>query len=324
MSQYSSSLTVADLRQDSSIIGLVEPGNAATTKLIPRLNAAMPRLSDLGLFKGVLAEAQYSAGSRGYISLDRRHASIVGLNLNNVPSPVYGTFHQYQELGAGYQDASKMTMGGIVDDGDHPIQFVIPAAGKLRFQITNSADVGKSVRIFGISSDDVSNPWGNTIYDPTDAAEGEKITTANPTVDTVNSFYDVTIIDMDDMVGVTKLFVINSDGSTTQIGQYEPGDTRPMFRRYKTGNLTDIRVYCSRRFIRLQADSDHLFPDCLEAITHMLRCLNQEDAEQYEKAAVSEMKARKALDQEVRKMRGSSKVTFSFNTGPMTTKRNAF
>lgn len=306
---YFSPYTVGDIRAQMQSRFVSDP-----SMFVSRLNEVLERLNDLGLFKGVVADVVYGDGtSSGFITLARRHLAVVGYDLNNVPMPVYSGFHEYQELGLGWQDPSKaINASGLLDMGDgYPTQADIATPGTVKIVITSPADAGKTIRLFGLDGDDPAN----TVYDAS-GAEGVTMVTANPSVSSSLVFSAITAIQAPMMVAPWRLYVTNS-GVDTQIGGYEPGETRPFYRRYKLGPTTAaIRVKCRRRFVPVVFDTDPVIPGHMGAIEFGFRARIKEIAYQDQDAASLWAKAQRELDKSVRAMRGSISITLPFNTRP--------
>jgi hypothetical protein len=310
-----SKLTLADVK---AIVGRYCSSTANQTADI---NQVMSRYWDKGIFKDMLFRYvfQTGAGDTGMIALPRQCLSLVGIDFNGYPAPVYNQTHQYQELGFGYMDPQQYSMRGVVDLGDsHPtyrsIASISTTAGKLRFTIDSAADAGKTVRLFG-----TSDTAGTRIYDSSGVL-GEQLTTVSPFNDTVRSYCDVTDIQIaSGFVGYSHLSYIAADGTVTEIADFEPGDVRPSFRWYATGvSDTAIQVLTRERFIPYANETDWVKPPNIGAIKLGLQALTQEDAMQKEKSMALWAEGEQLFNDQLEAMRGNIQPRFTFTGGKTT------
>lgn len=305
---YASPYTVADVEKAMGNRVVRDPAD-----FIPRLNEVLERMTDLGLYKGMLAEAIYSNGSpSGIITLGRRHLSIVGYQLNNVPQPVYSQFHEYQELGLGWQDPLSMTTGGLIDLGDGwPTQSDIATPGTLKVTTTTAADNGKTVRILGLDNQATPRDLVDSSGDL-----GISVTATFPSVSTSQTVSAVSQIYADDFIGPWTLSVTNG-AVDTQIGYYEPGEMRPSYRRYKVGTSeATLRLFCRRRFVPVSASTDPVIPGHLGAIEFGFRARMKELAFEDKDAMALWGLCEAALNKHVKAIRGRIQITFPYNTRP--------
>lgn len=272
-----------------------------------RLNQVIDRLSNMGMWKGLLKASLYGFGTngRGFITLERGDESIVGVDVGNAPRMVRSQFYEYSPSGFGFLPENRHGCGGLIDMGDgYVTQADISAAATLRLKLEDPADAGKTVRLFGKDQD------GEEIFSAT-GHKGITLTTASPSSTTTQVFTEITGIQFEFMNGYSTLWQV-IDGVETQIGVYAPGETRPCYRRYKTGIIGDqtcIRVFCRRRFVPLVAPTDWVIPGNIGALKMGLQALTHEDAGRLEEAEGLWGKASQLLDQELATLRGSAQTT---------------
>ncbi len=258
-------------------------------------------------------EVQFSGLNEvGYLTLPREYISILGIVGNLAPVPVYPQFHQYSLLAFGYQIPTQMTMAGVLDQGDgFPSQFSIESVGLpgvLRIEITDPADAGKVIRIYGLDGD------GKPIYNTSVAgAQGVGIATVYPTVDTSISVSVLQSLMTDNIFQSRwKLHVVNA-GIPVQIGEYEPGDKRPRFRRYTCGPVnaqTTIRAACRRRFVPVMFDTDWVIPSHIGALKLGFAALNMEEGQRFDLAKPNWDNGYALLQNHMKSFRGSQLVRF--------------
>lgn len=216
-------------------------------------------------------------------------------------------------------------MVGCIDMGDGwCVQNDIATEGTLRFKILNAADTGKTIRIQGLGT--VNGTANRVIYNA--AGElGITATTANPTVDFSQTFSDLSppygsIQIPDTMLGYSQLYVVNS-GVETLLATFEPGETRPCYRRYKTGIIdnTDILTFCKMRFVPYRDDTDVVIPANVGALKFGLLALQKENALDIDSAEKMWAKSTQLLNRQLKAFRGSAKPAFpilgpEMNTSP--------
>lgn len=308
----SSKLPVSDIR------AVLEGYASSAANFLPELNLVMARYYEMGIFDQMLHRYIFPTGpgDSGILALPRTCLSLVGVNFGGSPVSVYNQVHQFQELGIGYMDPSQYSMRGVVDWGDGhptaiPIAHVSDSPGKLRFTIESASDAAKTVRLFGTSDTDKKD----RIY--TNGALGEQLTTVFPYNDTVQSYTDITDIQIQSgFVGYATLSYIASNGTVTQLAEYEPGDTRPSFRWYVTGvSNSQVQTFCRKRFIPYVNETDPVEPANFGAIQAGFQAKTQEDAAEQEKAEIFWMRGKAMLEKQLQSLRGSIQPRLPFKGG---------
>lgn len=306
-----SRMTIDDL---SDVLGGYVPGGLT---FLGATNQIVARWFDEGMYEGLAAKVVFANGtSTGIINLPRAYEALMGLACeNSIPVPVYGQFREWRELGLGWVEPSDMNVVGVIDMGDGwPTTVDIATEGTLRFKILNAADAGKTIRIQGLGT--VNGTANRVVYDATGGL-GVTATTANPTVDFTQTFSSLappygSIQIPDTMVGYSQLYVVNG-GVETLLATFEPGETRPCYRRYKTGIVenTDIITFCKLRFLPYRDDTDVVLPTNIGALKFGLLALQKEDALAIDEAEQMWAKSRQLLQKQLKAFRGSAKPAFS-------------
>lgn len=315
-------MTVADVQEQ---VGNLQPNVLSFRQA---LNQVMSRYYDMGVFKGMARKVVFANGSStGVITLGHRWQSLLGISMENGrPLPVYGQFHEWMELGNGYIEPDELTMVGVIDMGDGWVTSVdIATEGTLRWKIYSSDDAGKKIRLFGLGT--VDGEEDQEVYE--DGALGLEITTAYPTVDTTQTFSDLGppyggVQIPANMVGTSELYVVNS-GTATLLARYEAGETRPSYRRYKTGVVDDtpILCFCKARFNPYRNDTDFVEPCCIGAIVAGMQGLQKERAMEFDEASKLWTYGQRLWNVQLRQFMGSAKPRFpilgrELMTGPTT------
>jgi len=303
-------INVADARR--YLYSIVNQSNPNDVLFLQYLNRACQRMTNSGKWLGSIDEitiqpTEINDSLIGFVTLDRRHQSILGTNFRWCPAPVYSQWHKYTENGPGWVDPTWSYGGSLIDCGDGwPSQRVITegTSPTLRFEISNPLDAGKIVRLFGKKDN-------KTIF--SSDGEGVQLVTAFPFADTTQTFDKLTGIQKVQMLGNQTLHTV--DGATVyQIGEYEPTETRPCYHRYQTnilpttGENRAIKILAQRRWVELVAETDWVIPGNLEALDSALRAQQQQDTYQTAAALALWGECYSILNQEARAQRGAAQV----------------
>lgn len=301
----------------ASVRSLYEGLASSPTAFVSELNEVLFRLMNSQLWEGCTEDVLFPLSDDGYIVLPRQYISVLGYSFNGFALPVWDQFHEYQPLGIGWQDVDEMCCAGLLDTGKVVTQVEYDGTFTLRVKITSASDAGKTIRFYGKDQN------GDRIYTTTTGIDGINFTTVSPSADTTQQFTSVTGIQCEpDLMGRWTLWAVVS-GVETQIGEYEPGESIPAFRRYKIGirDADDvIRCFCRRQFVRVTAETDWVFPGCLSAIKMGFKALQLENANKYDPAAPNAddqwERAESELDKELGVLRGGSLPSLKMIGGP--------
>ncbi len=295
---------------------------SSASLFIPELNQVIERLNNYGIWKDACNNTVFQSVPSGIITLPRRSQSVVGATVYGIPTLTFSQFHAYQELGYAWLDPLQTGSYGLIDMGDDyctQADFATGTSGTLKAVISSATDAAKVIRLYGRDAS------GNQIYDTT-GVEGITLTTANPSASTTQVFSSLTGMQIAaTFVGSWRLYSTIA-GVDTQLGYYEPGETSPVYRRYKVGVLSGentVRCLCKRRFIPVVAESDWVHPGSIGALKLGLQALNQETLDGMDKSDGLWARAIKTLDEELKNVRGSIKVNFPYTDriglgGPVT------
>ena len=284
-------LTVADVR-------------AALTPQFPnfdisKLNEICERITYSGKWKGAVLEVDFPSAN-GYITLPYEFEAVLCLTYDTAPVLAFSQFHQYQINGPGNIDQTRQWPGVLIDLGDgFAVQTDITTAGTLRVY-TDAADNGKTILINGLDQN------GNPVF-AANGSLGESVVCAAPFVTTTNQFSAVTGIQAtpDPTIVMQKGWTLYSNGDAATIGTYWPGQSRPMFRRYQTGQADKtIRMLCQRRFIPVRNESDWVIPGNLGALRAGMWMWNFENGSDVQQAQVAWQQCLMWLNNEAKIARG--------------------
>lgn len=305
-------LTVADAR--ANLWTLADSNDVNSAKFLRMLNEICERYILSGKWKGCVVNVDFNSAN-GFISLPYEYYSVLCTTYNSAPVLTYSQFHTYQENGPGELSEAKAWPGILIDLGDgFATQADITTAGTLRVK-TQAADDGKTIRLFGLDAD-------SKVIFSADGTEGEAVTCAAPFVDTTKTFSKVVGIQAcpDPTITMQKSWTLHvNDGSDTQVGSYYPGENRPMYRRYQTGQAEKaIRVCCQRRFILMRNESDWVIPGNLSALRAGFWALNFLDGSDLQQADAAWQQGLTWLNNEAKASRGGSIPATNFMNWGMT------
>lgn len=296
--------TLADAR--AALYDLINVDDPNDPKFLRILNEVRERLITSGKWKGSIVSTVFNS-STGFITLPYDYLSVLGLTYDRCPAPVFTQFHEYVEQGPGEFDETYKWPGQLMDMGDgFATQVNIETAGVIRVY-SSAADDGDVVRLFGKYNGDV-------IYDPS-GNEGVNVTLAAPYVATTAQFSEVT--GAQKSATSNRVYLKVWDGATeTQIAEYQPNETRPMYRRYKTGEAEQaIRVICQRRYIPVVAETDWVIPGNISALRAGIRAWLFEDGSDMASADASTVRAYNFLNDEAKSSRGGARATVDMVSG---------
>lgn len=297
--------TVADVRSQ------LEP-QFGPNSFIQALNEVMERYTKSGKWKGAVLEVDFPS-STGFVTLPYEFESVLAMTYNRMPALTYTQFHSYMINGPGELQDSLNWPGVLVDMGDgFPTQANITTVGVLKI-VTNADDDGKQIRLYGRDQND-------SVIFGTDGVEGELVTCAAPFVNTTQQFSVVTGIQATpDPLTVMQRFWSLYDAGNNLLSTYYPGESRPSYRRYQTGQAENaIRLICQRRFIRVRNESDWVVPGNIPALRAGFWAWKFENGSDVDKAEQSWARGYQLLNEEAKNSRGGAIPSTSFiNWGVM-------
>jgi hypothetical protein len=298
-------LTVADVRS------VLEP-IFGPNSFMAILNDVRERAFISGKWKGAVVEVDFDSSS-GFITLPYEVECVLAMTYNRMPALTYTQFHTYTINGPGEIQDTLNWPGVLIDMGDGFVtQVDISTTGVLKI-VTDAADDGKQIRLFGKDEN------GDQIFD-SDGLQGELITCATPFVNTTHQFSVLTGIQATpDPATVMQKFWSIYDAGNTLLSTYYPGESRPCYRRYRTGQAEQaIRLICQRRFIPVRNESDWVWPDSMAALRIGFQAWKFDDGSDSQKAEENWSRYINLLNQEAKYSRGGGIPSTSFiNWGVM-------
>lgn len=299
-------LTVSDCR--TALYTEVDATDINSALFLPALNEVVERFINSGKWKGQTPLVTIPVNGLNYFSLPRWYISVLVMSYLRCPVPVFTPFYQFSESGPGMLPDADAWSGVLLDLGDGFVtQYDIATAGTVRLAVSNAADAGKVIRLYGLDENGVE------VYSP-DGSLGLNVTLANPTVTTTQQFSLVNGVQAPaNIIAPWTLSVINS-GTPTLLSTYYPGETTPRYRRYQTGQLEEaVKLICNRRYVPLRNETDWVIPGSISALRYGLKMLRYEGAGQLVEASQAFDRALDFLNQEAKSARGGSRITLNLD-----------
>lgn len=300
-------LTVADCR--AALYTEVDATDVNSPLFLPALNEVVQRFLHSGKWKGQTPFLTIPVNGLNYFSLPRWYVSVLVMAYLRCPIPVFTPFYQFSESGPGVIPDPNLWTGSLQDLGDGWVtQYDITTAGTLSLAASSASDAGKIIRLFGLDAN------GADIYSA-DGSLGINVTLTYPApVVTTQVFSLVNGVQAPNtIVAPWTLSVVNSP-SNVLLSTYYPGETRPCYRRYQTGQLEDaVQLICNRRYIPLRNETDWVIPGNISALRYGLKMLRFENAGQMDFAKDAFDTAIGFLNQEAKSARGGARITLNLD-----------
>lgn len=248
----------------------------------------------------------------GHFTLPRRAAALLGVRFSNgSPRTVYPQAHEFLEAGPGEQkpDTALRSVYETPDVctqtelGDTPLTLSIVSSSALDTSVSFKA------RLYGVDS------TGKRLFTASTGAEGLELVFNGTTPVTT----PVAVAKLDRIsLPVTKGFVTLKNSANETLSVYEPGETDPSYRRFKSGVVEEnqtVIALCSRKFIPVVNDTDLVYPANIGAIKLGLIALRLEDTSDLQASAQHFGQAYALLNNELRKQRGAARPSARWHSG---------
>lgn len=309
-----SQTTVADVRREISWVS--DPNDPYSPKFLTQLNRARQQIIQGGRWKGCIVPVVFSAATET-VTLPDFLETAVGVSVDGVPSVIFGQYHNYLVTGPGSVTRVHQCNAYLRDIGEQFVTSIDHIAGQqLRFTLSDSNDIGNTIRIYG---KDVN---GNDIFDQ-DGIQGQDLELTSGTVVFPTALNEFNSIQKTPFLGT--LTVSSWSGSVaTELQTYKPYETRPRYKRYMLpyyGNERTIGMLCKIKYLPVTSDQDFVIPDNISALMLGMQAVNLQQARNYDEANKAWGACYSVLDNEYTSLKGAtlpSISTFSaFNDGVM-------
>lgn len=267
-----------------------------------------------------------------FITLPRSIARLINMDVCRRPVNIQNQFYEFLEFGIGLQPLGTCGTGAkncnlleTYDRGLVPTFTDMTPNRRLRFYITDAADVGRRVLVQGTAN-------GQTVYslDGIDEVTGIYLGFAQPFVDTPFNFDTLTGLQKDFTVGQVRVYEYNpSTGSQRLISTMEPSEEVPGYRRYFLNGLpanccnvtgTDntivqVSAMAKLAIIPVAVDSDYLVIQNLAALKEECQAVRfgeNDDSLSAQQAGLRHSKAIRLLNGELIHHLGKERPAINF------------
>lgn len=292
--------------------------------VLETLNLVQERFYTMGKWKGSYVEVTLTEYD-GVTTLPYRCQSLLFYRQNSWPTEIKNQWFEWQNWGVGYREADGCNLIEAFDKGPGYCSFRdFSEPRQLRIKTLEAADATISVTFQGTDSDD-KRIYTTDAY-ATHPINGEVVACVAGEGDTTFTFKTFTGFVKPVTRGYVEVWTINPDDNSdeTLIGQYEPGEEVPDYRRYKVGNATQsnptnvIYGLCKLRYTPLASEVDMVIPSNIGALKNGIMALQFEDsADGAQNTEYYWGKAFQILNAELSQERGGAKAPPVINFGSM-------
>lgn len=306
---------------------------ADSDRFIQYLNEAQERLLSRGLWKGAYARIRMCVDN-ACITWPRQVENVEAIRLSDYYGVVRNEWFEFLT----FEPRSSLTNccgtdwwncgseSNLFNQGTFPTFADITGTNKkIRLFLQFPEDVGKRLFLQGLDEN------GNVIRTVEGGirVDGEWVTLANPSVDTVNFFSVLTSVQKEVTSGTVRLYTFTPTGTLAAIAAYEPDETIPSYRRTLLRPFPGASRCCALRtveaivklaFIPARRDTDFLLIGNLPALKYECQAIKKEEDDLTQEAEMYHLKAIRELNNELRTYNGRDNVSayVSINgTAPM-------
>lgn len=234
--------------------------------IFARLTDAIKLLANKGITDSLISELELCV-CNGCVTLPRDVGTVLGIDVCGQPTLIQDQWFKYHINGPGARSGGPC---GVITEMGQVCTFRDPSeAAYLVAEVTSAADNNKKLRVFATRADNgrkifTEGPGGVLI-------EGFLVPTIfgypqrNPNVPALGRIYRVSKEASKDFI---KLYAVNaSDGvSQTLIGDYEPAETEPTYRRIRVPNKTNVMVKYKKATLDIRSQLDWIPIDNSESL----------------------------------------------------------
>lgn len=179
----------------------------------------------------------------------------------------------------------------------------------LRFELESAEDAGQVILVKGYDEDE------NKIFSPgsSSAFEGIEFTLTYPNTTPSQHFTkQLYFLYKEAFEGYLKLYAVEvGTGEEYLVGNYQPNDTNPSYKRYGVSNCScteefTVRTICKRKFVPVFHDQDTVFPSNLGALRTALTAIVYESQNDPGRRDTEMAEAVEQLNNELRSFRGGA------------------
>ena len=301
-------ITLGDIKTNTARLLSMSGTDARVTDYI---NEAQERLLYKGKWAGTYARYAINS-SNGTITWPRELETIESVAVADDPAIVRNEWFEFLESGYGIQDSTDSDAKTLIDRGEACVFSDIAGIDKkLRLYTGHTSDAGKRVLLQGY---DANGDWIRT-QDGTSWVDGEYVTLTTTFVDTNSLFSELVGVQKDDTVTNVKLYELKPSDSTTRlIAEYQPTESRPVYRRSLIAGLKDsdedrvVTIVGKLRFVPAKQDTDWLMISHEAALKEMVLSIRKAENNLPQEAAIYEKRAVDLLQEQLLHYMGDGAV----------------
>jgi hypothetical protein len=275
------------------------------TEIFRRLSDAIRLLNNTGIGDVNLGEVEICSCD-GCLTLPRDVGTVLGVDVCGNPTLLADQFFRYHINGPGARAGGAC---GVITEMGQVCTFRDPAyPAYLTAEVTSAADNNKKLRVFATRADN-----GQKIFTPGPDGklyEGFLVPLIygypqrNPNVPALGRIYRISKEATKDFV---KLYAVKeSDGtSQTLIGEYEPQETEPTYRRIRVPNKAATLVKYKKADLEVRSLRDWINVDNRQALLLACRSIKFFMDDKYDSAETAKAAAVKIWSEQIEAQRPS-------------------
>jgi hypothetical protein len=263
--------------------------------VLARLSDAVKLLSNKGINDPLLGELQICVCD-GCVTLPRDVGTILGIDVCGHPTLIQDQWFKYHINGPGVCGGC-----GVITEMGQVCTYKDPSEpAYLIAEVTSASDNNKKLRVFAndVNGRKIFTPGPNGVLQ-----EGFLVpmifgfSKPAPNVPPLSSIYRISRDETKDFV---KLIAIRaSDGvSQTKIGEYEPDEILPQYRRIKVPHKSPILVKYKKASLQIRSQQNFINIDNYEALRLACRAVKFRLDDKYTQAIAAEQEASRILAEE--------------------------
>lgn len=272
--------------------------------IFSRLSDAVRLISNKGINDPLLGELELCVCS-GCVTLPRDVGTVLAIDVCGQPTLLQDQWFRYHINGPGTRSSGPC---GVITEMGQVCTFRDPSeAAYLQAEVTSAADNNKKLRVYAT---DVAGKKIFTAGPDGKLYEGFLVplifgySQRNPDAPALGRIYRISKEDTKDFV---KLYAVNaSDGvSQTLIGEYEPTEANPTYRRIRVPNKTSVLVKYKKASFDIKSQRDWINVENREVLRLACRAVKYRLEDKINEARPFEDEASRILSEETEAQRPS-------------------
>lgn len=263
--------------------------------ILSRLSDAVKLLSNKGINDPLLGEMQLCVCD-GCVTLPRDVGTVLGIDVCGQPTLLQDQWFKYHINGPG-----ACSPCGVITEMGQVCTFKDPSEpAYLIAEVTSAADNNKKLRVFAtdVTGKKIFTPGpGGTLQEGFLVPMVFGFPKRAPNVPPLGAIYRISRDETKDFV---RLIAIRaSDGvSQTVIGDYEPSETLPQYRRIRVPQKSPVLIKYKKASLQLRSQQDFINIDNYEALRLACRAVKFRLDDKYSAAQSAEGEASRILSEE--------------------------